>query len=291
LVKVRSQPQSNQMSTQQITLPEEGAEQRTQEIRRGLQILAQHDWSLWWTAVVVILSLTAAVASFSIWITSEPKDPFYEFHISQSVRGLLGLVLLFSVYTLYQQLQLKRVRGQLAVQIDVAGEEQKRAEEFLKLAILDPLTGLHNRRFAEERLALEMARAQRFGNSLKVMMLDLDDLKSINDLHGHEAGDMALKTFAERLMAATRGADLATRIGGDEFMVLLPECKVGGVRHILDRLLPLEIEVDADKICFSYSAGWTDYQIGEAPAELLRRADHALYFQKKSRKNQLHPVA
>jgi diguanylate cyclase (GGDEF)-like protein len=279
------------MSTQQIALPEKGAEQRTQEIRSGLQILAQHNWSLWGTAVVVILSLTAAILSFSLWITSAPKDPFYEFHISQSVRGLLGLVLLFSVYTLHQQLQLKRIRGQLTEQIDVAGQEQKRAEEFLKLAILDPLTGLHNRRFAEERLAVDLARAQRIGNSLKVMMLDLDGLKSINDRHGHAAGDMALKTFAQRLMAATRGADLATRIGGDEFMVLLPECKLGGVRHILDRLLPLEIEVGANKISFSYSAGWTDYQIGEAPAELLRRADHALYVQKKSRKDQLHPVA
>jgi diguanylate cyclase (GGDEF)-like protein len=279
------------MSTQNIALPETGAEQRTQEIRRGLQILAQHDWSLWGTAVVVILSLTAAVGSFSIWITSEPKDPFYEFHVSQSVRGLLGLVLLFSVYTLYQQFQLRRIRGQLTEQIDVAGQEQKRAEEFLKLAILDPLTGLHNRRFAEERLAVEMARAQRIGNSLKVVMLDLDGLKSINDSHGHEAGDLALKTFAQRLMAATRGADLATRIGGDEFMVLLPECKVGGVRNILNRLLPLDIEIGGNKISFSYSAGWTDYEMGESPAELLRRADNALYVQKKSRKNELHPVA
>lgn len=279
------------MSTQQIALPEKGAEQRTQDIRRGLQILAHHDWSFWGTAVVVILSLTSAVASFSIWISSEPKDPFYEFHISQSVRGLFGLVLLFSVYTLFQQLQLKRIRGQLAEQVDVAGQEQKRAEEFLKLAILDPLTGLHNRRFAEERLAIDVARAQRIENSLTVMMLDLDGLKGINDRHGHEAGDMALKTFAQRLMAATRGADLATRIGGDEFLVLLPECKAGGIRHILDRLLPLEIEVAGNKISFSYSAGWTTYQMGEAPTELLRRADNALYVQKKSRKNQPYPVA
>ena len=122
-------------------------------------------------------------------------------------------------------------------------------------------------------------------------MLDLDDLKNLNDRHGHEAGDLALKRFAQRLMAGTRGSDLATRIGGDEFMVLLPECKVGSVQHILDRLLPLEIELGANKISFSYSVGWTDYQMGEAPAELLRRADHALYVQKKSRKNELHSVA
>ena len=278
------------MSTQQIALPEKGAEQRTQEIRSGLQILAQHNWSLWGTAVVIILSLTAAIASFSIWISSAPKDPFYEFHISQSVRGLMGLVLLFSVFTLYQQLQLKRVRGQLAEQIDVAGQEQKRAEEFLKLAILDPLTGLHNRRFAEERLAVDMARAQRYGNSLKVIMLDLDDLKDINDRYGHETGDLALKRFAQRLTMATRGSDLATRIGGDEFLVLLPECKHDGVPHILSRMLPLEIEVEGNKISFSYSAGWTDYRIGEASTELLRRADAALYVEKKNRKKEQYRV-
>jgi diguanylate cyclase (GGDEF)-like protein len=272
------------MSTNQIALPEKGAEQRTQEIQLGLQSLARHDWSLWGAALVVILSLTAAVASMSLWLTSEPTDPFYQFHIGQSVRGLTGLVLLFSVYTLYQQFQLKRTRRQLAQQREVAGQQQKRAEEFLKLAILDPLTGLRNRRFVEERLASDVARAQRNRVSLTILMLDLDDLKGINDLHGHAAGDAALKIFAERLMAATRGSDLPARIGGDEFVVVLPECRVGGIRRVLDRLTPLEIDADDRRISFSCSAGWTDYQTGETPEQLLRRADHALYAEKQNRK-------
>ena len=272
------------MSTQEIVLPERGAEQRTQEIRRGLQKLARRNWSLWGAALVVILSLTAAVASFDVWIKSEPNDPFYQFDITQSVRGLSGLVLLFSIYTLYQQLKLKRIRGQLAEQIDVAEQSHKRAEEFFKLAVLDPLTGLHNRRFAEERLCAEMAQAQRNGTSLTVLMLDLNDLKNINDNHGHETGDLALKRFAQRLREATRGSDLAARIGGDEFVVVLPECHVRGVLQILERLRPLEIELEAGRISFSYSVGQTDYKIGETPAELLRRADHALYAEKKIRK-------
>ena len=219
-----------------------------------------------------------------MWIESEPNDPFYQFDITQSVRGLSGLVLLFSVYTLYQQLKLKRIRGQLAEQIDVAEQSHKRAEEFFKLAVLDPLTGLHNRRFAEERLCAEMAQAQRNGTSLTVLMLDLNDLKNINDNHGHETGDLALKRFAQRLREATRGSDLAARIGGDEFVVVLPECHVRGVLQILERLRPLEIELEAGRISFSYSVGQTDYKIGETPAELLRRADHALYAEKKIRK-------
>ena len=276
------------MSTSQIAIPEKNAEQSTEEIQLGLRRLARHNWSLWGTALVVILALTAAVASLSLWLTFGPTDPFYQFHISQSVRGLVGLVLLFSVYTFYQQLQLKRTRGQLAEQITAAGQQQKRAEEFLKLASLDSLTGLHNRRFAEERLASDIARSQRSRVSLTILMLDLDDLKKINDLHGHAAGDAALKIFAERLMAATRGSDLAARIGGDEFVVLLPECKVGGVRRVLDRLTSLEIEVDEKKVAFSYSSGWTDYQIGETSPQFLGRADQAVYAQKRNRTTQPH---
>lgn len=276
------------MNTSQIDVSEKSVEQRTEEIQLGLQRLSRHDWSFWGTALVVILSLTAAVVSLELWLTSETTDPFYQFHISQCVRGLAGLVFLFCVYTFYQRLQLTLTRSQLEKQIAVAGQQQQRAEEFLKLAGLDSLTSLHNRRFAEERLASDIARSQRNRASLTILMLDLDDLKSINDLHGHAAGDAALKIFAERLMSATRGSDLAARIGGDEFVVLLPECKVGGVRRVLDRLTSLEIEVGEQKVAFSYSAGWTDYQTGETPPQLLGRADHAVYAQKRKRKTQLH---
>lgn len=280
------------MSAETILSTETGAEQRTQEIRRGLQKLARHDWSLWATAIVVILSLSAAVTSLATWITALPNDPFYQLHISESVRGLLGLVLLFSVYTLYQQLQLRRVRVQLLDQIEVAGQEQKRAEEFRRLSIVDPLTGLHNRRFGEERLAVEISRAQRSNRSLTILMIDLDGLKEINDRHGHAAGDTALKTFAERLMSATRGSDLPARIGGDEFLVLLPECESGGVDRVLKRLNGLEIEVSSAKIKFSYSAGSANYKPGESLLQLLQRADDALYASKQNRKKpQLQPVS
>jgi len=117
---------------------------------------------------------------------------------------------------------------------------QRQAEEFLRLAMLDPLTGLHNRRFCEERLTLEMSRSQRYERALTVLILDLDGLKQINDHYGHGAGDIALKTFAEGLNRSIRGSDLAVRMGGDEFVVLLPECRLGQVQGVLSRLHPLE---------------------------------------------------
>jgi diguanylate cyclase (GGDEF)-like protein len=259
-------------------------EQRHQIIQGDLNKLGRHVWSLWGFALAVIICLTGAVASLSLSIVSDPDEPFYEFHISQSVRGLVGLVLLFGAYTLYQQVQLRRTRGRLVEQIEVAAREQIRAEEFMKLAMLDPLTGLHNRRYVQERLEVEIGRVHRYGSSLTILTLDLDGLKEINDRHGHLGGDLALKALADRLTRAIRGSDLAVRMGGDEFVVLLPECRLGQVQSILARLSPLEIELRGEKIRFACSAGWTEYRTGEPSVQVLERADHALYAEKRVRK-------
>ncbi len=269
--------------------PERGAEYRSQEIRQSLRRIERHDWWLWGYAVLVITSLTTAVVTLSVSVLTKPNEPFFQFHISQSVRGLVGIVVLFNIYTVYQEIRLKRLRSQLTEQIEIASEQHMRAEEFLKLAMLDPLTGLHNRRFAEERLTTESARAHRHGHSLTVLMLDLDDFKQLNDLFGHFAGDLALKEFAHRLAKAIRGSDLAVRIGGDEFLVILPECQFGQVQHVLARMRPLEIDLDGKKVSLTFSAGWTDYRPGELPEEILKRADAALYVD-KHHKNQPHPV-
>jgi diguanylate cyclase (GGDEF)-like protein len=271
------------VNTMELALPEMGAQHRSQEIRRSLRRIERRDWWLWGNAVLVMFSLTAAVVALSLSVLTKADEPFFEFHVSQSVRGLVGVVLLFNVYTAYQQIQLKRLRSQLAEQIGVAAEQHVRAEEFLKLAMLDPLTGLHNRRFAEERLAAEVARTERHGHSLTALMLDLNAFKQINDRYGHFAGDLALKEFAHRLIKAIRGSDLAVRIGGDEFLVVLPECPFGQVQHILARLRPLEIDLEGKKVSFTFSAGWTDYRSGEPPEELLKRADDALYVDKNQR--------
>ena len=122
-----------------------------------------------------------------------------------------------------------------------------------------------------------------------MLALDLDEFKQVNDRYGHFAGDLALKEFAQRLTRAIRGSDLPVRIGGDEFLVLLPECQLGQVQHVLARLSPLEIDLNGEKVSFTFASGWTDYQPGELPEELLQRADAALY-NDKHHKNNPHPV-
>jgi diguanylate cyclase (GGDEF)-like protein len=257
-----------------------------QQIRANLKSLDRKQWWMWSTAVAVILLLTIGVASFSFPSLLKVDEGTYSFFLSQAVRGLVGMVLLFSVYTIYQQHQINRLRGQLADQMDSVARVEILTEEVYKLAVLDPLTGLHNRRSGEQRLMEEIARSSRHVRPLTLILLDLDELKQCNDKYGHDAGDAMLRSFAERLKRAIRGSDLAVRLGGDEFMVILPECRAEEVRHVLSRLSGLEIEPAKDKkFRITFACGWADYRPGETAEDLLKRADEALYANKRAGKD------
>ena len=101
-----------------------------------------------------------------------------------------------------------------------------------------------------------MNRADRHGNALIVLALDLDNLKQINDRFGHVVGDLALKEFARRLTKATRGSDFAVRTGGDEFLVVLLDCPPEKVKLILSRLASFDLEIDGNRFYVSGSCGW-----------------------------------
>jgi diguanylate cyclase (GGDEF)-like protein len=257
---------------------------RPEELQTHLRHLDRRQWWLWSTTIAVILLLTLAVASFVFPAMLTAEQGSYSFFLNQSVRALVGLVLLFSVYVVYQQVLIHRVRNELADQIQSLAKVESLASEVYKLAALDQLTGLYNRRSGEQRLAQEISRAQRHGRPLTVLLLDLNELKAINDRLGHAAGDLVIKGFAERLQRAIRGSDLAVRLGGDEFMALLPECRADEVKHVLGRVEGLEVEYQGEKIRCHFSSGFTDYKPGESAAELLKRADDALYADKRSSK-------
>jgi two-component system, cell cycle response regulator len=257
-----------------------------QLIRANLKTLDRKQWWMWSTAVAVILLLTIGVASFSFPALMRVDEGTYSFFLSQAVRGLVGLVLLFSVYTIYQQHLINRIRTQLADQMDSVARVEVLTEEVYKLAVLDPLTGLHNRRSGEQRLGEEIARSSRHVRPLTLILLDLDELKQCNDQFGHDAGDTMLRSFADRLKRAIRGSDLAVRLGGDEFMVILPECRAEEVRHVLGRLAGLEIEpVKNKRFRITFACGWADYRPGESAQDLFKRADEALYANKRAGKD------
>ncbi|MFY9690854.1 MAG: GGDEF domain-containing protein [Candidatus Acidiferrales bacterium] len=266
-----------------------GSSQQSQGIRpdafrENLRRLDRRQWWLWSSTVLVLILLTVAVASFAFPAMLSIEQQTYSFYLNQSVRALVGLVLLFAVYLVYQQMMIMKIRNQIADQVHSLTKVENLTNEVYKLAALDQLTGLYNRRSGEQRLAEEISRAVRHERPLTVLLMDLDGLKQINDRLGHAAGDMVLKGFSERLQRAIRGSDLAVRLGGDEFMVLLPECRADEVRHVVARVEGLEVQYSVEKIPCRFSRGWTDYRPGETSEELLKRADEALYSNKRAGK-------
>ena len=246
--------------------------------------LDRQQWWLWSTTVIVLVLLTVAVASFAFPALLSKEQWTYSFYLNQAVRALVGIVLVFSVYVVYQQYQIVRMRNQMAEQLQSLAKVESLTAEVYKLAALDQLTGLYNRRSGEQRLAEEINRAVRHGRPLTVMLIDINGLKAINDRFGHAGGDMLLKNFAERLQRGIRGSDLAARFGGDEFMVLLPECRVEEVSRVLSRVEGLDVEFEGHRFRCEFSRGWTDYRPGETPQEFLKRADEALYADKRAGK-------
>ena len=109
---------------------------------------------------------------------------------------------------------------------------RNRIEETVEQAVTDALTGLHNRRYMESHLETLVRDALRAGRKLSMLMADIDFFKHVNDTYGHDAGDVVLREFANRIRRNTRGIDLACRMGGEEFVIIMPDTEMGrAVRH------------------------------------------------------------
>jgi diguanylate cyclase (GGDEF)-like protein len=171
--------------------------------------------------------------------------------------------------------------------------------ERLRIAgLTDSLTGLYNRRHLQHRLEQELARAGRYGHSLACLFIDADHFKRINDTYGHPAGDQVLIALAQRLRSHLRGSDLASRYGGEEFAVLLPQTDAASACRLAERIrlgvecepVPLE---DGRKVHLSVSIGVaaladrTTQTPAEAGAALLRQADEAVYRAKSDGRNRV----
>jgi diguanylate cyclase (GGDEF)-like protein len=255
---------------------EAGAKELAEERRR----IEKRDWWVRGYSIFVILLLTFAVISLTLPALLTGAETFFRIKLTEAVFGLIILIVLFNIYTIYQEILIKRLRRQLL-------EKQDHSYILRNLAMIDPLTGLYNRRFAEQRLAAEVARSERRGHPLTVLTLDLNNFKEINDTYGHPAGDQVLQEFASRLNKVIRGSDLAVRLGGDEFLVVLPECTLDQLKLVLDRLSSFELDWQGQKIPVTFSAGWKDYEMGDRPEEMLASADQALYTSKRATKKPL----
>ena len=246
------------------------------QIRQNLRALNRRNWWHWWNTVLVMMLLMGAVSALSFPTNSSDNFSSIQLQIEIAIRGLLGLVLIFNLYMLYQQHVLGRLRTDLSSQMELAVEQKVRAEAVNEMSILDPLTCLYNRRFSEGRLRNEIARAEKCGYPLILLLLDLDNFKDINACHGYPSGDLVLKEFARRLSRATRGSDVTARWGGDEFLVMLVDCPPENVGRVLSRISDFQMESDNSTIPVSTSRGWAQYKLTDSAEELMSRADEAL---------------
>lgn len=179
--------------------------------------------------------------------------------------------------------------------------ERKQAEEALvkseaqlrELSVRDHLTGLFNRRYMEETLERELLRVSRKNLSLALIMLDVDNFKTINDTYGHANGDQTLREVSKLLSSHVRGDDVLCRMGGDEFMIIMPEASrkvtLERAEHLHEHASNFQIEFDGQPLpVISLSMGIAIFpDHGSNSASLLKAADHALYRAKRQGKGKV----
>jgi diguanylate cyclase (GGDEF)-like protein len=165
-------------------------------------------------------------------------------------------------------------------------ENARRFQEARQLADFDALTGLHNYRFFHETLAREVARAHRYDRKLALVVFDIDDFKAVNDRIGHLAGDAVLSEAAQRVRSVVRGADIACRVGGDEFAVILPESTQADADALYRRLEAAMTSWSPDAEPLRLSAGIAELRADDDSVSFFKRADDALYRAKAGGKGQ-----
>tara|TARA_R110000868_G_scaffold26347_8_gene101587 strand:+ start:252 stop:1613 length:1362 start_codon:yes stop_codon:yes gene_type:complete len=184
------------------------------------------------------------------------------------------------------QLRRKRYADRLRNQLD----------ESLEMAVTDPLTGLHNRRYIASRLRQAVESANNGGAPVSLLIADIDHFKQINDNFGHEGGDKVLCAFADRLLVDLRALDLAARYGGEEFLIVMPGAGLAEARIAAERLrVSIASErfklPDGKTAPVTVSIGIAQASAGESADSLLRRADEALYLAKGEGRNRVEAAS
>ena len=182
--------------------------------------------------------------------------------------------------------------AELVARVDAAGRTKVLQEELVvqserleALLFEDPLTKLANRRFILTQLAAAVSAARRHERALSVAVIDIDHFKGVNDAHGHAAGDRVLAAVAGAMREHLRAEDQLGRLGGEEFLALLPDADAGASEAAAEKLrsevAALTVAYDERELAVTISLGWAAWD-GESPEELLRRADEALYAAKRA---------
>ena len=262
--------------------PLEGTDSfRAQQAQTGLRQIARREWWLWLSAFFVVTLSGAAFLLSSFPSFFRHADHFYEIRADQARWGVFSLLLLFNGWMLYRQWFFRRQRR--ALDSANAAPDAQLGQPFGS-SNTDPVTGLYTRNFIEPQLGKEIARARRLNTALSLATIHLDDFAEMNKHYGLSAMDEALKELARRLKKACRGSDYAVRLANDDFLLVLPECNIGEVQAVLNRLGALELVSSGRKVKLVYTTGWVDYQAGDMPSDLLKRAAQLLHLYENAAK-------
>ncbi|MFQ5776685.1 MAG: GGDEF domain-containing protein [Terriglobia bacterium] len=247
--------------------------------QQELQSLEGRDVQLLSITVLMLLVMAAAVVALILpnVVWNLPDLRLKGRYLPQLLFGFVALIILFNVYVIDQRRLLRKTRNALLAQLG-------RAHTAERLSLVDPLTDVFNRRYMDYVLPMESKRADRTGNALTLLMIDVNDFKVVNDRFGHAEGDRFLQGVVQVLKKTFRQSDTIIRYGGDEFLVLMPDTDEKSSRPAMERLLK---EVDGWNRAhpdagheMALSCGLASYRKGATIADVLDLADQQLYLRK-----------
>lgn len=245
-------------------------------------------------SLFILISYTSLVAYE--WIT-QPQSQIFGITFGLWMILALGLAWFVYVggyiYNLQQRIREQRqtLRDNQQRLTDTNAQLHKAMTRLEEIAVRDELTGLFNRRHFLARLDEELARTERGGTRLHIALIDLDHFKEVNDVHGHQVGDLVLRKFADVAQRDLRRSDVVARYGGEEFIVLFAEGESSDIAQVLERL-----RIDFASACVrdinpemtvTLSAGLAAWHDGDTPDSIIQRADQALYKAKDDGRNRL----
>lgn len=257
---------------------------RAAQNESDLAHLARSEWWHWFSACAVTLLAAAALTLSFIPRLFQQHAHFYNIRPEQAQWATAALLVVFNARWVFRQWSVRRRRKVLSDQLSPA---MRSSSEIADPSGFDPITGLYTRFSIENQLGKEIARARRENTALSLATIHVDELDELSKRCGKSAVDNLLKELARRMKKAVRGSDFAVRLSGGDFLLVLPECTLGEVKLILNRLGTLEIASAGDSHTVSISTGWVDYQPGESPSELLKRANHLLHLYENVAKSPL----
>ncbi len=248
---------------------------RADEIQRQIHDLSSRDMQLWSIVSLIILVLTAGflalIAPNLVW--AQRIIRIEQAYLPQLVFGLICLVVLFNIYLLSQRVSLNSTRKALISELVLN-------ERLESLSLIDPLTQLFNRRALNELISHQLARSNRNGTPLTILIMDLNGFRELNSKLGSMEGNRVLGEFSRMLKKVFRGGDLLFRQGGDEFLAVMPDTSEQQAENPLQRLFRSLEQWNAENgkhYQLSFTWGMAGYVTGTSLDDVLRTVDRKLY--------------